>query len=144
MASRKLILIFTILSLGWSVFAQTNDKIKLSPIVQTWNTEDQELRLQFKIVNETDQPTRFSYIVHFNSRYGKGWKDQPTTKLNSRSSQMMKVSYKQSEIRVGDFISTTVMLYGPGFIGLIDQADQYFEVTAKKILADGKIELHFS
>ena len=130
--------------MGGAIFAQAKDGVRLSPIQQTWNTENQELKLQFKVINKTDRPIKFSYIVHFNSPYGKGWKDQPTTRLNPRSSQLMKVSFNQSEMRKGDFISTTVMLYGPGYTGLKDREDQYFEVTATRTLPDGKTDLDYS
>ncbi|MFH2129702.1 MAG: Ig-like domain-containing protein [bacterium] len=144
MASRKLILFFVFLSFGWTVFARTTEKIRLSPILQIWNAETQELEFLFNIVNKSDQAVDLSYIVYFNSRQGKGWQDQPTVRLEANSSQLTKMSYKLNAIRIGDFISTSVILYGPDFKGQIDQADQYFEVTAVEVLPGGTIELDFS
>jgi len=139
LTSRILILIIAFLSVVQPVFAQTQKTIRLSPILQIWNTETQKLELLFNIVNETDHPVAFSTIVHFNSRLGKGWKEQPTTKLQGNRAQLIRLAFKPEVIRIGDFISTSVVLYGPGFKGFYDLEEQYFEITNVTKLSDGKL-----
>ncbi len=139
MTSRILILIIAFLSFVHPVLAQTQKTIRLSPILQIWNTADQKLELLFNIVNETDHPVAFSTIVHFNSRLGKGWKEQPTTKLQGNRAQLVRLAFKPEVVRIGDFISTSVVLYGPGFRGFYDLEEQYFEVTDVTKLPDGKL-----
>lgn len=144
MASKKLILILTFLSIACAVFAQTNKKVRLSPILQIWNTENQELELLFNIVNETDKPVDLSYTVQFISLYGKGKKNQPQVLLEAGRTQLIKISYKLSAMQIGNFINTSIKLYGPDFKEFKSQAVKYFEITAIENLAGGKIKLDYS
>ncbi len=51
---------------------------------------------------------------------------------------MIRISFKPDFIRVGDFISTAVVLYGPNFSKFLDLGEQYFEVTDIVIARQGK------
>jgi len=145
LAFRRLILIIALLSLVCPVFARTAQPLRLSPILQIWNLEEQKLELLFNIVNETDRPIDFSYIVHFNSRVGSGWKNQPTTTIGANRSQLIRISYKPDFLRVGDFISTAVVLYGKDYETFQDMAEQYFEVVdVLKSQATKKLHIEFS
>lgn len=145
MTLRKLILIVAFLFFFNPVSARPQKPIRLSPIIQIWNLDEQKLELLFNIVNKTDQPADFSYIVHFNSRMGNGWKEQSTLTIGGKRSQLIRISYKPDHIRIGDFISTAVVLYGRNYKTFYDLAEQYFEITdALKSLKTKKLFVKFS
>lgn len=144
MIFRKFILIAALLAFTCPVQARTNGPLRLSPIGQIWNLKQQKLELLFNVVNESDRALAFSYVVHFKSRLGSGWKEQRTKRIGQQRSQLVRISLKPDYIRVGDYISSAVVLYGAGFWDFKDLREQYFEITEITETPDRQSQLDFT